>query len=196
MNDARVRLLVAVSCGLYQGVVWLFPPAFRRTFGPRMTRLFREQCRDALHDQGIAGFAHVWLRCLADIGCALALEWGSILYATWKYGWPYHLLLVLGVLTGTVAMHAQRLPALPLLLFVCAGLFATFQPKSAWEGALRLITGVALARLVDAIIGVALPCSAYLLAVILAAGASLLGAASGVGLKGCLRRWHVWSVTV
>jgi hypothetical protein len=128
------------------------------------------------------------------MGGSLALEWGSTLYAGYTAGWPYHLMLALGMIVGFGALHTHTLQTLPLIVCVCASLFGVLQPQRVWEGMLRLSTGVALVRLVDGVIGSALPCSTYLLAIALATGASLLGAAFGVGVSAWLRRWRTWSL--
>jgi len=51
---------------IYEALLWLYPQPYRREYGPMMSQLFRDQCRDVcrLGNQGAAG---LWLRTLADV---------------------------------------------------------------------------------------------------------------------------------
>lgn len=195
MKSSHLRLALVLSDRIYHGLVCLFPPAFRQTFGSSMAQLFRACCREALQQQGVKGFASLWLHTLADLAVNLVLEWGAALHKPFKDGWPYLLTLLLGWLAGYLYLHAHPIQGLAPFLLLCslgAGLLAYLQPRGAWEWALLPGAGVALVRLFDTVLGGSLPCHTYLSAALLAVLAALVGASSGVALQALIRRQSLY----
>lgn len=196
MKHAHLRLALALSDRIYRGLVCLFPPAFRQTFSPRMARLFRECCRDAVQQQGIKGLTCLWLHALPDFVVSLALEWNATLLKRGRACWPYLLTPLLGWLAGYAYLHDDHLEGFALFLLLCvlgAGLLGYLQPQGASEWALLTGAGVPFVHFFDLITNVHLPCPMYLLATLLAVVAALVGAYSGVLLGALIRRWFLWS---
>lgn len=191
MKSAHLRLALVLSDRIYHGLVCLFPPAFRQTFGSSMAQLFRVCCREALQQQGIKGLLCLWLRTVSDLAVNLALEWSATLYKPLRDGWPYLLSLLLGWLAGYIYLHAPHMQGLVPFLLLCglgAGLLAYLQPQGAGEWVLLSGAGVALVHLFDTVIDVPLPCHTYLVATLLAVVSALVGASSGVVLQVFIRR--------
>lgn len=191
MKHAHLRLALALSDHIYQGMVYLFPPTFRRAFGPRMVRLFRECCRAAVQQQGMKGLICLWPPILADFSVNLVLEWGATLRRQTSSLWPALLAPLLGWLAGYAYLHAAHLEGLALFLLLCvlgAGLLGSLQPRGAPEWALLIGAGVPCVHFFDLLTGVHLPCPLYLLATLLAVVAALVGAYSGVVLGAFIRR--------
>ncbi len=195
MQPSHLRLALALSDRVYQGLVCLFPPAFRRTFGPRMTRMFRECCRDAVQHQGLNGLTRLWLHTLSDFTVNLVLEWSATLHQQVRDCWPSLLSPLLGLLAGYAYLHTENRQVLALFLLMCvmcAGLLGYLQPKGAWEWALLIGAGVPFVRLIDIIMNYHLPCHMYLMATFLAGVSALMGAFSGVALGAMIRRLFLW----
>ena len=66
MATPPVPPLVAVSVVIYRRLLWAYPPAFQRAYGPQMVHIFREQCRVAVRQRGAMGLVVVWVRTLLD----------------------------------------------------------------------------------------------------------------------------------
>jgi predicted permease len=62
------------SVRLYAALLWLYPPAFRRQFGPDMRELFVDRWRAEYGRGRRRGVAVLWLRVLADLVSTSALE--------------------------------------------------------------------------------------------------------------------------
>ena len=196
MQRSDLRLALALSDHLYWGLVCLFPPTFRRAFGPRMRRLFRQCCQEAVQRQGLKGLTRLWLHALADVTVNLMLEWGDTLSQLGRRGWPVLLAPLLGSLAGSLYLHTENWQGLALFLLLCvmgAGLLGSLQQKGAWEWALLIGAGVPFVHLIDLVTGFALPCHMYLSATVLAGTSALVGAFSGVALLTTIRRWFRWS---
>jgi hypothetical protein len=69
-----------VVCGLnarmYAALLWLYPPAFRRAFGPEMRRDFDEACRDRWAAAGWRGLLRLWVSTGVDFMASLGRQWG------------------------------------------------------------------------------------------------------------------------
>ncbi len=196
MQPSYLRLALALSDHLYWGLVCLFPPAFRRLFGPRMRRLFRQCCQEAAQRQGLKGLTRLWLHALADVTVNLVLEWSATLSQLGRRGWPVLLAPLLGLLAGSLYLHTENWQGLALFLLSCvigAGLLGSLQPKGAWAWGLLIGIGLSFVHLIAQATGSVLPCHVYLSAAVLAEASALVGASSGVALLTTIRRWLRWS---
>lgn len=52
---------------LYRLLLFFYPPAFRREYGPLMMQAYRDLCRDLYRQRGVAGLVSLWFRLLADL---------------------------------------------------------------------------------------------------------------------------------
>ncbi len=59
--------LVAVTLWVYQRLLFLHPPAFRRAFGAPITQVFQQVCLDAHQANGMRGVVRLWLPALGDV---------------------------------------------------------------------------------------------------------------------------------
>ena len=59
---------------IYERLLLAYPKAHRQEYGPVMLQLFRDQCRDAWHENRYWGLAKLWLRVLPDLACTSILE--------------------------------------------------------------------------------------------------------------------------
>lgn len=200
MKNAPLRLaltlMMAMSHRIYRGLVCLYPPAFRRRFGRRMARMFREYSQEVLQEQGVRGLPSLWLQTMVDLVVNLVLEWGAILRqplsSVWSC-WPILLIPLLGTVLGEIALRADTLRGLGLIL-LCAGLLGYFHSKEAWRWAPLLWAGVPYGRVVDAITGSVLPCHDYLSVTFLAAMTVITGVFSGVALGFLIRNGLHWRI--
>ena len=53
---------------IYQWLLAIYPAAFRREYGPSMTQLFRDQCREAYGREQVWGLCKTWLSVGRDLG--------------------------------------------------------------------------------------------------------------------------------
>src|ERR1035437_9253605 len=58
---------LAVSQKIYGRLLLAYPKAHREEYGPAMTQLFRDECRDAWNESQSWGVAKLWLRVLPDL---------------------------------------------------------------------------------------------------------------------------------
>jgi lipopolysaccharide/colanic/teichoic acid biosynthesis glycosyltransferase len=71
---SRAPWPLALSARVYRLLLAAYPAGFRRAYGPQMTQVFRDCCRDAYRQGGILGLAGLWLRTLGDLGMTAAQE--------------------------------------------------------------------------------------------------------------------------
>jgi len=69
-----------VNARMYGVLLWLYPPAFRREFGPEMRRDFDEACRDRWAAAGWRGLPGLWVSTGVDLMASLGRQW-------WRTGW-------------------------------------------------------------------------------------------------------------
>ncbi len=65
---------LALSTWLYGLFLHVYPTAFRRAYGSRMIRVFRDSCRDALQRQSIIFLFLLWLQTITDLLSSACLE--------------------------------------------------------------------------------------------------------------------------
>lgn len=59
--------LTRLSLAVYRTLLLLYPARFRRVYGQQMALVFRDACRDAIRQRGVAGIARVWRMTLGDL---------------------------------------------------------------------------------------------------------------------------------
>ena len=59
---------------LYYVLLFVYPAAHRREYGPLMVQLFRDLCRDSYHQEGFTGLVRLWSDLLADTAVTAAAE--------------------------------------------------------------------------------------------------------------------------
>ncbi len=59
--------LTRLSLAVYRALLLLYPARFRRDYGEQMALVFRDACRDAVHQRGLGGLAQVWRMTLGDL---------------------------------------------------------------------------------------------------------------------------------
>jgi hypothetical protein len=67
MTPATHARLLVLSDRLYRRLLIVYPPTFRQRHGPAMAQLFRDICRDALHQRGWRGLLVAWTGALTDL---------------------------------------------------------------------------------------------------------------------------------
>lgn len=65
---------LACSVWLYTRLLRLYPPAFRQAYGSRMLRVFRDSCRAALQEHGLAGWLPLWWSTCTDMVHSACIE--------------------------------------------------------------------------------------------------------------------------
>ncbi len=68
------RRAIALSEWLYGLLLRAYPATFRHAYGSRMAKVFRDSCRDALQQHGIASLIPLWLYTLSDLVSNACLE--------------------------------------------------------------------------------------------------------------------------
>jgi Flp pilus assembly protein TadB len=66
--------MVDFSGRVYCVLLLLYPAGFRQHFGDDMAQLFRDCCREALHERGYAGIVLLWLRTLFDLAITALMQ--------------------------------------------------------------------------------------------------------------------------
>ena len=67
MDTPLVKWVLATSDRVYRLLLAVYPPAFRRAYGPHMAQVFRDCCRDTLRKRGLPGLLRLWTHTLADM---------------------------------------------------------------------------------------------------------------------------------
>jgi hypothetical protein len=62
-----MRRAIACSEWLFRLLLCVYPTSFRRVYGLRMMRVFRDSCRDVLQQRDLKGLALLWLQTLYDL---------------------------------------------------------------------------------------------------------------------------------
>ncbi len=59
--------VLSASERVYRLLLFVYPPAYRREYGPPMIQAYRDLCRNAYRQRGMVGLVSLWLRLLADL---------------------------------------------------------------------------------------------------------------------------------
>ncbi len=79
MNHETPEKIVAISHRLYLFLLVMLRPEFRRRHGREMGQVFRDRCREARRQGGLAGLAWWWVEALLDLaGTAMATRVNAI----------------------------------------------------------------------------------------------------------------------
>jgi hypothetical protein len=144
--------VLSASERLYHFFLWAYPPAYRREYGHLMAQAYRDLCRDAYRQKGMASVVALWSRVLADLATSStaqhldALRKGSPMMTKKEHVLaivaavlPLGLWAALGLLNPRFARHMfARSPAQPwgwimvAAVFVLVGL-AYFGQRKAFE---------------------------------------------------------------
>jgi len=71
--------VLAAAERLYHVLLFAYPATHRREYGPLLTQLFRDLCRDSYRRQGFVGLARLGSHVLADTVMAVAVEHSYVL---------------------------------------------------------------------------------------------------------------------
>src|SRR5690242_8272436 len=96
--------LVVLSDHLYQRLLILYPPRFRREYGREMTIVFRSQCRTLIQNYGKAALAQLWLSTLTDLLATALTERAKEGFAMSKAIWV-QLSGILAFLGGLLGLY-------------------------------------------------------------------------------------------
>src|ERR1017187_8379812 len=66
LKDFNSRALAA-SQRIYERLLLAYPKSHREEYGPAMSQLFRDQCRDAWNESQNWGVMKLWMRVLPDL---------------------------------------------------------------------------------------------------------------------------------
>jgi nitrate/nitrite-specific signal transduction histidine kinase len=97
MADIPFPRILSIADRAYRALLYVYPAAHRRVFGPCMAQLFRDLCRDAVEQDGTFGLVELWIRTLLDLAYTALVE-----HLEGK-GW---------VLVGTILEKQGLVPAL------------------------------------------------------------------------------------
>lgn len=75
MRTTTTPTMLTTSERVYQLLLWLYPPDYRREYGPDMMQLFRDLQRDALRQRGAAGLMGLWMRVIIDFAVSMLSEY-------------------------------------------------------------------------------------------------------------------------
>jgi len=68
-------LTLAAAARIYRAALFLYPPVFRREFGPEMARDFEEATSDSWMAGGWRGVSGLWMHTSADFATSILLLW-------------------------------------------------------------------------------------------------------------------------
>ncbi len=74
MSSISPTGVLSIAAKLYRLLLLVYPADYRREYGPLMTQVFCDLCRDSYRQKGLAGVVWVWLRVLPDTAITAALE--------------------------------------------------------------------------------------------------------------------------
>lgn len=74
LSPRDVKRAITLSTWLFSIFLHAYPAPFGRMYGSRMTRVFRDSCRNALQRRGLAGLILLWLSTLSDLVRTAYLE--------------------------------------------------------------------------------------------------------------------------
>jgi hypothetical protein len=74
MSSISPTGVLSIAAKLYRLLLLIYPADHRRKYGPSMTQVFCDLCRDSYRQKGLAGVVWLWLRVLPDTAVTAALE--------------------------------------------------------------------------------------------------------------------------
>lgn len=74
MSSAKLPRVLSASDAIYRMLLFVYPAAHRREYGPFMAQAFRDLCRDAYRQRGIFGLTILWIRTLVDMAATATVE--------------------------------------------------------------------------------------------------------------------------
>ncbi len=77
MNQPTTARRVSRSEQVYRACLWVYPHAFRRTYGREMLQTFRDYHRDVTRREGIVGHIRLWTIVLQDLLSTACVEQGK-----------------------------------------------------------------------------------------------------------------------
>ena len=111
--------LAATACRVYCLMIWLYPPAFRRTFGRELVLTFRSRVEDVLNDGGV----REWICFAAHIAWDTIRTSGTLMVT----GEPHDSESLLGLREGDAAHGSLDHATVTVdLMFATAGLVLGF----------------------------------------------------------------------
>ncbi|HLG76638.1 MAG TPA: hypothetical protein VKX46_09490 [Ktedonobacteraceae bacterium] len=81
----RAPWIIAFSVYVYRGLLCLGPAEFRREYGEPALQVFRQCCRDAYRQRGIAGVVRLWLPYFWDAFAGMLAEQQAVQL---RQSWP------------------------------------------------------------------------------------------------------------
>jgi hypothetical protein len=67
MRQFSLPFVLSASERIYRLLLVVYPPAYRREYGPLMIQAYRDLCRNSYRQRGILGLVSLWSRLLADL---------------------------------------------------------------------------------------------------------------------------------
>lgn len=120
---------MSTSERLYQILLLLYPPAFRRDYSAWMQQAFRDQRRDGHHQ---------WSVTLVDLlRSAPELRWEEFMKSNWSVATlaSYVFCLAAAFFLGRFELHTDDTGVEVFLLLLVTFIFGCWNPKRAWIGA-------------------------------------------------------------
>ncbi len=74
MQRTPLKNVLLVAERLYRILLFAYPAAYRREYGPLMAQLFRDLCRDSYRQGGFVALLPLWSRVLADTAVTAVVE--------------------------------------------------------------------------------------------------------------------------
>ena len=68
MPRSRTATILRASERLYAFLFFVYPPAYRREYGPLMIQIYRDLCRDGYRQRGMAGIVPLWVSSIDGSG--------------------------------------------------------------------------------------------------------------------------------
>jgi hypothetical protein len=181
MAASSKNMFVRLACGIYRGLLYAYPSAFRLRYGGEMEQAFGDQLRDTITTRGVGGLFAFCIRTAWDLARSVMRE-------------RFTLQSVVGILCVAAALgfsiyaahvdHHNKTEVYPTLAVVLVGSFiaALIRPRHAWRWAIFVALGVPFfGPLPDLLARLAAPGRWAMLAVLLVPG--LLGAYAGAMLR-------------
>ncbi len=156
----------ALSVGVYQHLLRVYPTAFRQHYGRPMAHVFQDCCRAAYRRHGGWGLLLLWNHTLRDL---VATGTHERLNA-WREGnhfmstparihqlWPLSVALILALVVTYVNLHVDETGIIALPIILAAAVLGFVRPRGAILWGLLLGAGIPLGQAWAAATGLQLP---------------------------------------